>query len=196
MKRILLLVALTSSCFAMAQTKEELKSIQKQRGFSDTEMHKIFVTKDFVKDMGEELYVLDSICIKKGDYIHVYLPTSGTDFLYVKPKQGLFSTANLIAAADVITTSAEAVGKGTNDSETLTKAMDIRKKSDAISQGADSLEKLESLPISNNSKKIAGKRMQVVDWEFNGIHVVSVKLGKKRYLIELENAYITGEIKL
>lgn len=63
--------------------------------------------------------------------------------------------------------------------------------------GANAIDQIDNLPISKKAKQIAGKKMEVLEWESdNGIHVINAALGKKKDLIELESAYLIGEIKL
>src|SRR5699024_7011919 len=80
---------------------------------------------------------------------------------------------------------------------TMTKAINVMSKANAVRYGANAIERINDLPISNKAKKIAGKRLEVIDWEIDGIeHTITAKLGKRKYTIALENAYLMGEIKL
>lgn len=67
----------------------------------------------------------------------------------------------------------------------------------AIRYGADALEKIQDLPISNKAKKIAGKRIKIIDWKMdNGGYILNGELENKKYKINLNEAVATGEIKL
>ena len=55
----------------------------------------------------------------------------------------------------------------------------------------------QDLPISKNAKKIAGKKMQVLEWEFKEEgYLIIATFDKKKYEINLQEAVMTGEIKL
>src|SRR5690625_777363 len=198
MKRTLLLLALLMTGLTQAQTNDEGEIIEAHTALSYEQAMKIYVQKDFVEDTGDALVVLDSINIKKGDYIQIHLPMYDKNFYFVEQRKGLLNATNLAgAAASVVSTGAVAVGIGSGSFSTFSKAMNVLQKSTAIQYGADAINQVDELPISKKSKRIAGKKMEVLDWENdNGIHVITALLGKKKYLIELENAFLIGEIKL
>lgn len=198
MKKLGVLFVFAISTFAVAQTENELKNIQEQTGLSYEDIHKIYLKKEFVQNVGEELLVLDSIRIKKGDYIQIHLPTYGKDFYFVEQKKGFISATNILGAtADAVSIGAIAVGLGSNNLGTMSKSLEVFQKAKSVSYGADALDRVDKLPISKKSKRIAGKKMEVVGWEKeNGAHIITAKLDNKRYEIELENAYLLGEIKL
>lgn len=51
--------------------------------------------------------------------------------------------------------------------------------------------------IPKNAKKIAGKKMQVLEWEFKEEgYLIIATFDKKKYEINLQEAVMTGEIKL
>ena len=120
------------------------------------------------------------------------------DFYFVEQRKALLNANNLAgAAANVVSTGAVAVGLGTNNLSTFSKAMNVWQKSSAIRYGADAINQIDKLPISKKAKRIAGKKKEVIKWENdNGVHIITAELDNKRYLIELENAYLVGEIKL
>jgi len=198
MKKVLLFLAVLVTSVVTAQNDEEIKIIEENTGLSYEQAMKIYVYKDFVKDTGDALVVLDSIHIKKGDDIQIYLPTYGKDFYFVEQKKGLLNAAKIAgAAAEVVGTGAVAVGLGSGNISTLSKSLNVLQKTSAIKYGTDAIDKVDKLPISKKAKRIAGKKMEVLEWENdNGVHVITAQLGKKKYLIELENAYIIGEVKL
>lgn len=198
MKKVLLFLAVLVTSVVTAQNDEEIKIIEENTGLSYEQAMKIYVYKDFVKDTGDALVVLDSIHIKKGDDIQIYLPTYDKDFYFVEQKKGLLNAAKIAgAAAEVVGTGAVAVGLGSGNISTLSKSLNVLQKTSAIKYGTDAIDKVDKLPISKKAKRIAGKKMEVLEWENdNGVHVITAQLGKKKYLIELENAYIIGEVKL
>lgn len=197
MKNIFLLLGLLFTSLLHAQTHEEKSVVEATTGLTMQQIEDLYITRTFVKDKGDELVVLDSISIKKGDEIQVYLPTYGKDFYFVERKKGLLSTELIGATADIVGTGAVAVGLGSGNISTMSKAINVMSKANAVSYGANAIERINDLPISNKAKKIAGKRLEVIDWETDGIeHTITAKLGKRKYTIELENAYLMGEIKL
>ncbi len=198
MKRTLLLLALLMTGLSHAQTNEEVETIETNTGLSYEQAMKIYVHKDFVEDTGDALVILDSIHIKKGGNIQIHLPMYDKNFYFVEQKKGLLNATKIAgAAASAVGTGAVAVGLGSGSFSTFSKAMNVWQKSTAIQYGADAINQVEKLPISKKAKRIAGKKMEVLEWENdNGVHVITALLGKKKYLIELENAYLIGEVKL
>lgn len=197
MKHTLLLLGLLLTSLLNAQTTDEEASVESTTGLTMQQIEDLYITRTFVKDNGDALVVLDSIHIKKGDEVQVFLPTYGKDFYFVERKKGLINAKLVGAAADIVGTGAVAVGLGSGNFSTMSKAFNVMTKARAVSYGADAMNRINDLPISNQAKKIAGKRMEVLEWESDGIdHIITAKLGKRKYTIELENAYLIGEIKL
>ncbi|WP_068597013.1 hypothetical protein [Vaginella massiliensis] len=149
-----------------------------------------------IQNTGNELVINDSISIKKGDNIKVYLPV-GKDFMFVKPVKK-FNTKLLGSVANIASTGATAVGVGTGNLKVLTESMKVYRTASAVQYGVEALDKIQELPISNNAKKIAGKDFEVVDWNFNNDdgYSLNTKFENKTYQISLQEALITGEIKL
>lgn len=197
----MLFFALALCSYASAQTAEELEALQtfeENTGYSQEELYKYFVNKNLVKEVDGELVVMDSIKIKKGSAIRIYLPIYSTDFYFVEQKKSLINATNILgAAADAVSVGAVAVGLGSNSLGTMGKSFEVLRKAQAVSYGADALDRVDKLPISKKSKRIAGKEMEVIDWENeNGTHIITAKLDNRRYTIELESAFLFGEIKL
>lgn len=143
-----------------------------------------------------ELVVNDSIHLKKGSEIQIYLP-AGKDFVFVKQKKSGFNAKLLGRLADVAGTGAVAVGLGSGNAKTLTGALKVMNTARAVQYGSDALDKIQDLPISNDAKKIAGKRMEVLDWEFTDDgYVILAKFEKKKYEIYLQEAVMADEVKL
>lgn len=149
-----------------------------------------------VQNRETELLVNDSITIKKGDLIQVYVP-AGKDFRFVRQKKSMLSTKLIGNLADIAGTGASAVGLGTGNIKTLQGAGRVMNTANAIHRGSDALSKIEDLPISSQAKKIAGKKMQVLGWELtdNGYVILAIA-EKKKYEIFLQEAALSGEIKL
>lgn len=183
--------------FVYAQTQEEVQSIQATTGLTQAQIESLYIEGTFVKDHGDKLVLMDSISIAEGDMIQIYLPTYGKDFIFVERKKGLLNAKLVGAAANAVGTGALAVGLGSGNLGTMSKAFNVMTKASAVSYGADAINQINDLPISKEAKKMAGKRMEVIDWENDdGSYVITAQLGKKKYLIELESAYIMGEIRL
>ncbi|WP_260398674.1 hypothetical protein [Elizabethkingia miricola] len=67
----------------------------------------------------------------------------------------------------------------------------------AVQYGTDAIDKIGELPISDKAKKIAGKKMKIAGWEFTDDgYVLTAEYDKKKYLINLQEASMAGEIKL
>lgn len=149
-----------------------------------------------VKDTGDELIINDSLTLEKGGTLKINLPYSRKDFQFVKiKKSGIGKIAK--QAAGAVSTGALAVALGSNSIGTMGGAIQVMNKADAIYYGADALERVDKLPISNKAKKIAGQEMEVLKWEKDeGMHIVTAKFKKKKYEINLEAAYVTHEILL
>lgn len=69
--------------------------------------------------------------------------------------------------------------------------------SSAVQYGADALDKIQDLPISKDAKKIAGKKMEIQNWEMTDDgYILTAILDKKKYEINLQEAVMAGEVKL
>jgi hypothetical protein len=143
-----------------------------------------------------ELIINDSLSLKKGGLIQIYLPV-GKDFVFVKQKKSAFNAKLLGNVATIVGTGAAAVGAGTGNFNTLRGVTEVMNKANAVKYGASALEQVQSLPISNEAKKLAGTKLEIVDWEFtdNG-YLLTAKSDKKKYEINLQEAIVAGEVKI
>lgn len=150
-----------------------------------------------IESINNQIVVNDSIKISKGSEIQIHLPAN-KDFMFVKQvKKNLLSTKMLGNIADVVGTGASAIGIGTNNIGTMSKAFEVARTARAIEYGADALEKIQDLPISDKAKKIAGKKMKILDWKFTDDGwILTAELDKKKYEIYLQEAIVTEEIKI
>ena len=143
-----------------------------------------------------ELVVNDSIHLKRGSQIQMYLP-AGKDFVFVKQKKSGLNAKFLGKMADIAGTGAAAVGVGSGNLKTLSNAYKVVRTANAVQYGANALDKIQDLPISNDAKKIAGTKMEILDWEFTDDgYIITAKSDKKKYEIYLQDAAIAGEVKL
>ena len=143
-----------------------------------------------------ELVVNDSIHLKRGSQIQIYLP-AGKDFVFVKQKKSGLSAKLIGDIAGIAGTGAAAVGIGSGNIGVMSDAINVMNKATAIQYGADAIDRIQDLPISKNAKKIAGKKMQVLEWEFKEEgYLIIATFDKKKYEINLQEAVMTGEIKL
>ena len=154
------------------------------------------LTVSSIQNRETELLINDSLSIRKGDLVQVYLP-AGKDFVFVKQKKSMLSTKLVGNLADIAGTSASAIGMGSGSIKTLQGASKVINTANVIHRGSDALNKIQDLTISSSAKKIAGKKMEVLGWEFtdNG-YIIMVVLDKKKYEIYLQEAARSGEIKL
>lgn len=149
-----------------------------------------------IENKQTELIINDTISVKKGGQIQVYIP-AGKDFVFIKQKKSGFSTKLLGSVANVVGTGAAAVGVSTGNMKVLENAVKVANTANAVERSVDTLEKIQSLPISDKAKKIAGKKMEVLGWEFtNDGYVLTAELDKKKYEIYLQEAIMAGEVKL
>jgi hypothetical protein len=149
-----------------------------------------------IENRQTELVINDSISIKKGNEIQIYLP-AGKDFVFVKQKKSGLNAKLLGNIADVVGTGASAVGIGSGSVTVLQGATKVLRTANAVQYGADALDKIQYLPISDNAKKIAGKKMEFLDWEFTDDgYIILAKIEKKKYEIYLQEAVMSGEVKL
>lgn len=143
-----------------------------------------------------ELVVNDSIHLKRGSQIQIYLP-AGKDFVFVKQKKSGLNAKFLGKMANIAGTGAAAVGVGSGNLKTLSNAYKVVRTANAVQYGANALDKIQDLPISNDAKKIAGTKMEILDWEFTDDgYILTAKSDKKKYKIYLQEAAIAGEVKL
>lgn len=143
-----------------------------------------------------ELVVNDSISLKKGGEIQVYLP-AGKDFMFVKQKKSGLNAKLLGKVADIAGTGAAAIGIGSGNLKTLSTATKVMGKASAVKYGADAIDQIQSLNISKDAKKIAGKKMEIMNWEMTDDgYVIMALLDKKKYEINLQEAVMAGEVKL
>lgn len=154
------------------------------------------LTLEMVKDKGNKLVLDDSITIEKKGIIRINLPYTGKNFQFVNKKKSSFGKIAK-KAAGAVSSGAMAVGIGSSNIKTVNGAIQVANKADAVSYGADALEQIDDLPISNKAKKIAGKEMKVLKWkEEEGMHIITAKYKRKKYNINLEAAYVSKEIIL
>ncbi|HBR12119.1 MAG TPA: hypothetical protein DD740_07915 [Chryseobacterium sp.] len=143
-----------------------------------------------------ELVVNDSIKLQKGSSILINLP-AGKDFVFVKQKKSGLNAKLLGKVANIAGTGAAAVGIGSGNVKTLSSAIKVMNTARAVQYGSDALDKIQDLPISNEAKKIAGTKMEILDWEFTDDgYIITAKSDKKKYEIYLQEAAIAGEVKL
>lgn len=149
-----------------------------------------------IENRQTELFVNDSISIKKGSEIQIHLP-AGKDFVFIKEKKTGFNAKLLGKMADVVGTGASAVGMSSGNIKILQGATKVMRSANAVAYGANAIDRIQDLPISDKAKKIAGTKMQINGWEFtNDGWIVSAQLEKKKYEIYLQEAAMAGEIKL
>lgn len=143
-----------------------------------------------------ELLVNDSISIKKGGEIQIYLP-AGKDFFFVKKKKSGFNAKLLGSIADVVGSGASIVGINSGNIKTLTNASKVINTANTVRYGANALDQIQNLPISNDAKNIAGKKMEILDWTFTDDgYIINCLFEKKKYEIYLQEAIMAGEVKL
>lgn len=173
MKRFILFAGLTCSALFSAQT-----------------------TVISITNKASELIINDSVSLKKGDSLQINIP-AGRDFVFVKKKSSGLNAKLIGRVADVVGVGAAAVGMGSNNVKVLAGASQTIRKANAVKYGAETVEQIQNLPISNDAKKIAGKKMRVLDWKFtdNG-YVVTVVDNNTKFEIYLQEAVNAGEIIL
>ena len=149
-----------------------------------------------IENRQNELWVNDSISIKKGEQIKIYLP-AGKDFVFIKQKKSAFNANLLGKVADVVGTGASAVGMSSGNIKILTGASKIIRSANTVKYGANAIDMIQDLPISNNAKKLAGKTMEVLGWEFTDDgYLLTARLDNRKYEIYLQEAIMAGEVKL
>jgi hypothetical protein len=104
------------------------------------------------------------------------------------------SNAKLIGRiAGAVGTGALAVGLGTNSLG----ALSVMRGASAVEWGVDAISQIENLPISSTAKKIAGKKLKIIDWkQTEEGFVLNTQLEKKKYTVVLSDAIILNEITL
>lgn len=148
-----------------------------------------------IQNNGNHLLVNDSILINRGNVIKIHLP-AGKDFVFIRRKKSVLGAKMLGSIADVVGVGASAIGIGSNNIGTITKAIEVANAARAVEYGVDALEKIQELPISDNAKKIAGKKMKVLDWTFTDDGwIIIAEYERKKYEIYLQGAVMAGEIK-
>ncbi len=149
-----------------------------------------------IENKHNTLVINNEIVISKGGNIQVYLP-SGQDFMFIKPKSKGLNAKLLGNIAGVVGTGAAAVGVGTGSIGVLDKSIKVMNTARAVQYGADAIDRIQDLPISDKAKKIAGKQMIVQDWKFTDDGwVITAELDKKKFEINLQEAVLAGEVKL
>lgn len=143
-----------------------------------------------------ELLVNDSLQISRGDNLQIYLP-SGKDFYFIKQKKSVFNSKLIGKVADIAGTGASAVGLGSGNVKVLTEASKVINTARTVQYGTDAIDKISELPITDKAKKLAGKKITVIDWTFTDDGWIIIgELDKKKYEIFLQEALMAGEIKL
>ncbi|MDV2442555.1 hypothetical protein CMV00_01915 [Elizabethkingia anophelis] len=149
-----------------------------------------------IENKGSELFINNSITIRKEGEHQIYLP-AGKDFMFVKQKLGGFGLKMLGKVADVVGTGAVAIGLGSGSAEVLQGAGKVMNGARAVQYGTYTINKINDLLISDKAKNIAGKKMKITGWEFNNDgYILTAEYDKKKYLINLQEAAMAGEIKL
>ena len=132
-----------------------------------------FTTSDFeeeglaiysIKETDNQLIINDSILITKGENIKINLPYSRKNFQFIKKKKSGFAQLAK-QASEAVSSGALAVGLGSNSVGTVGGALQVIQKANAVYYGADALDKIDQLPISNEAKKIAAQEMKILKWE-------------------------------
>ncbi len=148
-----------------------------------------------IKNIDNSLLLNEKYKLSIGDDILIYLPAS-EDFLFVKKKKSLLNAKLVGKLAGVVESGAMvALGTSTSSVEGLTKTLKVINTTQTIQHGADALEKINDLNISKKAKKIAGKKAEVLGWDSTN-NIIEVKIGKKKYEVQLQQAIATSEIKL
>lgn len=149
-----------------------------------------------IENKHSELIINDTISLKKGEQIQVYLP-AGQDFVFVKSKKSKFSTKLLGNVADIVGTGASAVGMGTGNIKVLENSVKVVNAARTVQYSADAIDKIQELNISDKAKKIAGKKMEILSWEFTEDgYVLTAEYDKKKYEIYLQEAIMAGEVNI
>ncbi|MGI9527542.1 MAG: hypothetical protein ACR2MS_10575 [Weeksellaceae bacterium] len=156
-----------------------------------------YLTMATVQEKNGKLLINGNDWLERGDNIQIFLPVSGRDFLFVNRKKSKFGTQLIGGVADAVGSGAVAVGLGSSNIKVMQGAIKVMQGAHAVERGADALEKINELNISKDAKKIAGKEAEVLDWDFTEEgYLLEVKVGKKKYEIDLEEAITTQEVKL
>lgn len=152
-----------------------------------------------VKIVDDVIKINEEVELRKGDKLLVFVPyRNQSDFLTIEKKEGLLSVKNLSKVTDIVGTGAVAVGLGSNNLNTSLGALEVLRKTTAVSYGLDVLNDINSLPISKNAKKIVGKDFEITKIESDGMGNIQLEgvIEKKKYTISLVEALMIGEVKL
>lgn len=149
-----------------------------------------------IEEVDGKLLINKKYTIEKGGELQVYLPFAGKDFVSITPQAK--SKAKLIGKiAGAVATGAAAVGVGSGNLGVMSGALDVMSKAHAVEWGADALQQIQDLPISDNAKKIAGSKMKVLSWKYTEEgYILTTELDKKKYNVALSDAIMMGEVKL
>lgn len=149
-----------------------------------------------IKNNQSSLVINDSVNIEVGSKILINLP-AGKDFMFVKVIKTGLSTKLIGSVADIAGNSAAAIGLGSSNLKILQHTSKVMNTANKVRYSANALEKLKDLPISSEAKKIAGKELEIISWEFREEgYFLLAKLDKKKYEIYLQEALYSGEIIL
>lgn len=174
----------------LASSEEKMKEAKESEEF--------YLTSIEYKD--EKLILNKNIELQKGDKLQVFLPYNlDKDFHTIEPKAGLLSMKNIGAIADIVSTGAMAVLVGSNDLGTSIEALKVMQKAETVRIGKDFFDKIDKLPFSKKTKKIAGKIFEITKIktsENDGVEYVEGTIEKKKYLLSVPEAFILGEVKL
>jgi hypothetical protein len=112
-----------------------------------------------IENKQTELIINDTISLKKGGQIQVYIP-AGKDFVFIKQKK-ILSTKLLGNVADIVGTGAGAVGLGSSNVNVLQSAVKVANTANAIERGAYTLEKFNRYQYLIKPRKSQEKK-----WRF------------------------------
>lgn len=149
-----------------------------------------------IEEVNEKLLINKKYTIEKGGELQVYLPFAGKDFYSITP-QSKSKTKMIGKLAGAVSLGAAAVGVGSGNLSVATGAINVMSKASAVKWGADALQEIQDLPISDNAKKIAGSKMKVLGWKYTKDgYILTTQLDNKKYNVALSDAIMMGEIKL
>lgn len=149
-----------------------------------------------IEEVEGKLLINKKYIIEKGGELQAYLPFTGKDFISIT-SESKKKTKLLGKIAGAAATGAAAIGMGSGNLEVMSGALNVMSKARAIEWGADALEQIQDLPISQNAKKIAGAKMKVINWKYtNEGYILTTEIEKKKYNVALSDAIMMGEIKL
>ncbi|MDG4951201.1 hypothetical protein NLM59_09695 [Weeksellaceae bacterium KMM 9724] len=178
---------------------DEIISMMIQNNSNNSDDNEAFdyLTMAKVVEKDKKLLINNKVWLAKGDFVQIYLPAYGRDYYFVNKKQSKFGAKLIGGVADVVGTGAAAVGFGTNNIQVMSGAIKVMRGATAVRYGANALEKINDLDISKDAKRIAGKDAEVLGWDLTEDgYLVEVKIDKKKYEINLEQALTVKEINL